>query len=312
MAVLLLLSPFGDRTPEGDRPPVGFPADTLRIADDRGDTLRLQAPARRIVSLIPAATEILFALGAGDRVAGRTRYGVHPPAARDVPSVGEGIRPSVEAIVSREPDVVIVFAGASNRTALERLRELSVPLLAVEHDDLEDFRRNVDRLGRLTGRERVADSLTAAVAGELEAVAAIAGRRPRRSVYYEVWADPPITVGAGSYLDSLLTVAGGRNVFGDLSSPSPQVSLEAILTRSPEVMIVAREDRGAGRTTPPAERPGWSELRAVREGRVRPVDGGLVHRLGPRLGEAAAALAVALHPELRPALERAGFRAGEP
>jgi Fe-S oxidoreductase len=179
-AVLLLFSAFGARASTEDRPAADLPADTLRIPDDRGDTLLLDAPARRIVSLIPAATEILFALGAGDRVVGRTRYGVHPPAARDVPSVGEGIRPSVEAIVSREPDVVIVFAGASNRTALGRLRDLSVPLLAVEHDDLGDFRRNVGRLGRLTGRERAADSLTAAVTEELEAVADVPseGRDP--------------------------------------------------------------------------------------------------------------------------------------
>lgn len=284
-----------------------LPDDSLRIVDDRGDTLRLARPARRIVSLIPAATEILFALEAGGRVVGRTRYGVHPPAARDVPSVGEGIRPSVEAILARRPDAVVVYAGSSNQATLGRLRELGVPVLALEHNTLGDFQRNAARLGRLTGRVEAADSLRAVVERQLGRVADVTGRSPRRSVYYEVWADPPITVGGGSYLDSLITLAGGRNVFGEVAGPSPQVSLEAIVTRRPEVVILGRDTASGGRGNPPAERSGWQALSAVREGRVREVDGALLHRLGPRVGEAAAALAAAIHPELASSLRGAGF-----
>lgn len=295
--------------------PTAVPArgvDSVRIVDDRGDTLRLEGPARRIVSVIPAATEILFALGAGDRVAGRTRYGVHPPEARAVPSVGEGIRPSVEAILALRPDAVVAYAGSSNRRTLARLRELGVPLLALEHDAVDDLRRNVARLGSLTGRPAAADSLLSRLDRDLDRVAELVGREARRSVYYEVWADPPITVGAGSYLDSLISLAGGRNVFGDLSDPSPQVSLESVIAREPEVMIVARDTTARGRRRPPAERPGWRAVAAVREGRVREVDGALVHRLGPRLGDAAAALAAAIHPELAGALRRAGFPVESP
>jgi iron complex transport system substrate-binding protein len=105
-----------------------------------------------------------------------------------------------------------------------------------------------------------------------------------------------MTVGAGSYLDSLLAVAGAVNVFGDLEKPSPRVGLEAIAAREPDLILLSSGEEAGG--PPPAERPGWEVLEAVREGRVRRVDADLVHRLGPRIGEAARSLARVVHPEL--------------
>lgn len=276
----------------------GVPAaDTLVLEDDLGRTVRLAAPPERIVSLIPATTEIFFALDAGSRVVGRTRYGTHPPAAAEVPDVGPGMRPSLEMVMDREPDAVVLYAGAANRATVDRLESLGVSVLALGHDTLEDLVRNVRRLGRLTGREAEARKLVDGLRCRLEAVASVTGEVPPRRVYYEVWSDPPVTVGAGSYLDSLLTVAGARNVFGDLEAPSPRVSLESVVSRDPELVIVPRRSGGEA-ATPPSRRPGWKALEAIRQGRIREVDGDLVHRLGPRIGEAAAALAVAVHPEL--------------
>lgn len=289
-------------------PPAGGPApstggDTVRVADDRGDTLALSRPADRVVSLVPAATEVLFALGAGDRLVGRTRYGTHPPAARSVPSVGEGVRPSVERVIGRRPDAVVVYAGSGNRGSIRRLEELGVPVLALEHNTIPQFVRNTRRLGALTGRVGAADSLVRAVRRRLAAVGGLtAGRRPV-SVYYDVWPDPPRTIGSGSYLDSLITLAGGRNVFGDRPGPSPKVSLEAVVAREPDVILFPR-GVGSGDRAPPEARPGWRSLGAVRRGAVRRVDGELLHRLGPRLGEAAAHLAAALHPALADTLRR--------
>ena len=274
--------------------PTATPGDTIRIPDDRGDTLELARPAERVVSLIPAATEVVFALGAGHRLVGRTRYGTHPPAAQEVPSVGEGIRPSAEAVIARRPDAVVVYAGQANSASIRRFEELGVPVLALEHNTIPQLMRNIARLGRLTGREAAADSLAAAVREGLETVAGVVEGRRRVPVYYDLWPDPPRTVGGGSYLDSLITVAGGRNVFGDLEGPAPRVSLETVVERQPEVIVSPRG--GGGERLPPGERPGWGKLRAVEGGRVVTVDGELMDRLGPRLGEAAAHLAAALHP----------------
>lgn len=295
----------GSKTPGA--PAVAASPDSIVIRDDAGRTVRFAAPPERVVSLVPAVTEILFALGAGDRLVGRTRYGVQPSAARGVPSVGEGMRPSLEAIVARSPEVVILYAGVGNRGALGRLEELGVRVLAVRHDGFPDLERNVERLGRLTGTEEAADALLREIDCELEAVARLTAGRPPVRVYYEVWADPPVTIGRGSYLDSLVTLAGGHNVFAELEAPSPTVGLEAIVAREPDVIVRAADRRGGA--PPPDDRPGWHVLDAVREDRVRTVDGELVHRLGPRVGRAAAELAATLRPELRSGLRWERLRA---
>ncbi len=281
--------------------------DTVVIRDDRDRALRVAAPPDRIVSLIPAVTEVLFALGADDRLVGRTRYGTHPSEARSVPSVGEGVRPSLEAVLARSPDVVILYAGVGNRRVLDRLEELGVPTLAFRHDGFADLERNVTRLGRLTGHRRRARALRRSIACQLDSVARAVGGRPRVRVYYEVWGDPPVTVGGGSYLDSLVSIAGGRNVFGELEAPSPTVGLEAIVARDPDLVVHARSRTGGA--PPPGERPGWEALEAVRSGRVRAIDGDLVHRLGPRVGRAAAELAATLHPSASAGLAWDGIAA---
>lgn len=290
-----------DTEPGRPLPPPAAPArapgvDSVEIRGDDGRTVRLPGPARRIVSLVPAVTELLFALGAGDRLVGRTRFGVHPPAARAVFSVGDGVRPSTELVLSRRPDLVVLYAGPDNRGVAGELERVGLPTLAVRHDDLPDLRRNLRRLGRAVGCPGEALALEREIVEGLEAVARATDDLPRRTVYYDVWHEPPITIGGASYLDSLIALAGGRNVFGDLDDPSPQVSLEAIAAREPEVVLwpvgADRRER-----TPPSRRPGWGALAAVREGAVRRVDGELLHRLGPRVGRAAAALARAIHPE---------------
>ena len=296
-AALLAAGAAGLASPDPGAARPADATDTLTIHDDAGRAIRFAERPRRIVSLVPAVTELLLALEAGGRLVGRTRYGVHPEAARRVPSVGEGVRPSLEPIVARSPDAVLLFHGVGNRRILERLEELGVPVVALRHDGFDDLARNLERLGRLTGREPEAKALMARIRCELETVAAHAGRLPRVSVFYEVWGDPPVTVGSGSYLDSLITVAGGRNVFGDVEAPSPTVGLESIVARDPDVIVRAR-GRGGG-APPPTERPGWDALEAVRRERVRTVDADLLHRLGPRVGEAAAELARTLHPPLR-------------
>lgn len=278
-------------------------ADTLWVVDDLGRTVRLAEPARRIVSLVPALTETLYAIGAGDRLVGRTRYDRHPPAVGAVPSVGGGIRPSAEAILSLAPDLVILYAGPDNHGVVEELERVGLRTVAVRHNSVSDLERNLARLGRVTGCESDARRLRSALEAVLERIGSVTRKAPHPTVYYDIWWDPPITVGAGSYLDSLLELAGARNVFGERSEASPQVGLEAIAARDPDLILWPVERGSVGSPTPPSERPGWRVLRAVRTGAVRRVDGGLLHRLGPRLGEAALELAVAVHPELRSRLE---------
>lgn len=265
-----------------------------RDRDDTGHRFEATAPPRRVVSLIPAATEILFAIGAGSRLVARTDYCNHPPAARLLPSAGSGIRPAVEPILSFEPDLVVLFAGPDNAASIERLRELDAPVYAIRHNSIADLYRNIRRLGALTGRPAAADSLATGIEVALDSIAA---RRPDAApvrVYYDLWGEPPHTIGGGSYLSELIRIGGGLNVFGHLDAPSPRVSLEAILAARPDVILVPTGPSGADPLERLRARPGWTALPAVREGRVAGVDAELTHRLGPRLPEVARTIADAL------------------
>ncbi len=267
------------------------PAGGVSITDDWGRTVALAAPARRVVSLSPASTEILFAIGAGPRLVGRTRFCDYPPAALAVPDVGDGIAPNVEAVAARRPDLVVLYASAADRPALAGLTALHIPVAVLKLDRSADVARAARRLGTLTGTAAAADSLMIAFTDSLQAVAArVASRRGRRPrIYVDVQASPPITVGMGSYLSEVLEAAGAVNSFSDISAPSAPVSLETIALRDPDAVLVLASD-----TAHPPElsaRPGWNAVRAVREGRVLVVDADLYGSPGPRMPLAAADLA---------------------
>ena len=269
----------------------------IRFTDDAGRQVVMEAPPARIVSLVPVATEILFSLGEGSRLAGRSRFDDYPPEARLVPDVGDAIRPSVESVLLRRPDLVILIGGSDNSEAVREMDRLQVPYVVVLFNTLDDLRNNILRLGHIVGRDQAASDLWSGIERDLEAVRVRVQGRPRPAVYYDVGYPPAFTVGAGSYLDALLTTAGGRNVFGDLAAPSPQVSLEAIIDRDPDVIVFPVSGRGQGGAAWLEERPGWENLRAVHSGSVVEVPAEIVHRLGPRVAEAARLLAAALHPE---------------
>lgn len=271
---------------------------TIRLTDDADRLVVLETPPSRIVSLVPVATEILFSLGEGGRLAGRSRFDDYPPEVRQVPDVGDAIRPSVESVLLRRPDLVILIGGSDNSEAVREMERLQVPYVVVLFNTLDDLRTNIQRLGRIVGREDAASTLWAGIERDLEAVRTAVEGRPRPGVYYDVGYPPAFTVGAGSYLDALLTTAGGRNVFGDLASPSPRVSLEAIMDRDPDIIVFPVSGRAQARSAGLQERPGWENLRAVRSGAVVEVPAEIVHRLGPRVAEAAWLVALALHPDI--------------
>jgi ABC-type Fe3+-hydroxamate transport system substrate-binding protein len=245
----------------------------------------------------------LYELGEGHRLVARSRFDDYPPAILALPSVGDAVRPAAELVLAHRPDLVLMVGGADNRRAVEEFTRLGIAAVVIRINTFEDLERNIRRLGRLTGREDTASQLWERLQGELAAVADLTKGLTRPAVYYDVAYPPAFTIGAQSYLDSLISLAGGRNVFGGVNAPSPQVSLEAIAAREPQIVIRPLSRSSAYNPPDPAGRPGWSAVPAVRKGDIRIVDADLLHRLGPRVGQAARALAVAIHPELgeRPA-----------
>src|SRR2546427_83362 len=229
----------------------------ITVTDDAGRRVILTAPARRIVSLLPSFTEILFAIGAGDRLVGRTTWCDSPPEALAVPSVGDGMPPSVEAVAARRPDLVVLYRAGPNVTAAEQLERLGIRTVLLDLNLLEQLGPAARRLGVLTGHSRAADSL----AHVLDSLASQPPVSSTRSVAFIVWDNPAIVIGAGSYLDRLAALAGARNVFHDVGSPSAQVSIETIAPRHPDFVAVLTDS-----AVPPryATRPEWLAVRPVR------------------------------------------------
>jgi len=260
-------------------------AAALTVTDDAGRAVALARPARRIVSLSPTVTELLFALGAGDRVVGRTTWCDYPPAARAVPSVGDGLNPNIEAVSARRPDLVVLYRSTLNETAARQLERLGVAAVVLRQDRLDDVARGARLLGRLTGRAVAGDS----IARFVDSVLAAPRPAPRARLAFVAWDNPPMVIGAASYLDELARMAGGSNVFGDIAAASATVSLETIATRDPDAIVVLAD---SARAPLPAyaSRPEWRTIRAVRERRFVVLPGSLFGRPGPRAAEAVAEL----------------------
>ena len=260
-------------------------AGAITVTDDAGRAVALAAPARRIVSLAPSSTELLFAIGAGDRVVGRTTWCRYPAAALSVPVVGDGLNPNVEAIAARRPDLVVLYASALNETAARELERLGIPAVILRQDLLEDVARDARLLGRLTALAGPADS----VARAIEAVLAASAPRTAVRVAVVVWDNPPMVIGAGSFLDQLITLAGAYNAFHDLRSASATVSLETIAARDPDVVITIA-DSDEARLPAFATAREWQTVRAVRERRVLTLPGAVFGRPSPRAAAAVADL----------------------
>jgi len=266
-----------------------------RATDDFGDTIAVAQTPRRIVSLNPTTTELLYAIGAGERIVGRTAYDLWPEAARALPDLGPGLRPNVEAVLAAKPDLVILYASDDNRDAARRLRAAGIATAAFRVDRIADFMRVTRALGALVGDTTAARVTTDSVRRTLERVRFATRALGAPTVFWPVYDRPLLAVGGGSYLDELIAIAGARNVYGFLSAPSPQVTVEDLIQRDPDIVLVAPASRDRFLSDPRLR-----AMRAVRLGRVLAVDTNLVLRPGPRLGEAARSLAALIHPDAVP------------
>ena len=260
--------------------------------DDFGDTIAFGVAPRRIVSLNPTTTELLYAIGAGGRLVGRTTYDRIPAEVAAVPDLGPGLRPNVEAVLAARPDLVILYASQDNRDAARRLRAAHVPTVSYKVDRIADFARVTAALGRLTGDTAAARATIDSVGRTLANTLALTVSLPHPRVFWFLWESPLLAVGGGSFLNEMLKVAGGRNVYDSLPGPSPAVSFEDLLRRDPDLVLASATTRAKMLADPK-----WRTLRAVREGRVLVFDTTIVNGPSARVGASALSLAHVLHPE---------------
>ncbi len=255
------------------------------VVDDLGRHVALPGPASRVVSLSPATTELLFAIGAGNRVVGRTQWDRYPPAVADIPSVGDGLDPNIETVVARRPDLVVFYASNANTLAIQRLADIGIASVSLRLDSLASVPRGARLLGRLTHRTRRADSL--AQAFEAQRDSAQRSPHPASNVRVLVlsWDNPPIIIGAQSFLTELLDLAGAENVFRDVDAPSAPVTIETIAERDPDLILFFADEAPAF-----TRRPEWQTVDAVRNRRFVFLQGSEFEYPSPRAFQAAQTL----------------------
>jgi iron complex transport system substrate-binding protein len=261
------------------------------VRDDFGDPVRIGVAPTRIVSLNPATTEILFTLGAGSRLIGRTKYDLWPDSARLIPALGDGIRPNVEVVLGTHPDLVLLYASQDNRPAAERFRSAGVNTLSLKVDHIVDFRRTVSLLGVILHASARARTVIDSVQNTLDRVQAATKGSTRPTVFWHIWDAPLITIGAGSFMNELVDIAGARNVYADIKGPSAEISLEDVARRDPDFILAGPVGAKQIRSD-----PRWRIVRAARDKKIFVVDTLLVARPSVRLGEAAVSIANLFHP----------------
>jgi ABC-type Fe3+-hydroxamate transport system substrate-binding protein len=261
------------------------------VRDDFGNPVRIGAPPARIVSLNPATTEILFTLGAGPRIVGRTEYDLWPDSARLIPAFGGGIGVNVEAVLGTHPDLVLLYASQDNRSAADRLRAAGINTVSLKVDHISDFRRTTQLLGAILHDSARARTVIDSVDHTLDSVRRSTSAASRPRVFWHIWDSPLITVGSGSFMSELVDIAGAKNVYADINGPSGPISLEDVARRDPDFILAG--PIGAAQIEGD---PRWRIVRAAREKKILVVDTTLVARPAVRLGEAAVSLARLLHP----------------
>lgn len=257
--------------------------------------MRLPGPAERVVAVLPSVNEFLLAMGAGDLIVARTDYDVQPELA-SLPSIGGGLDPSLEVLLDLRPDLVVTWHGPAHDMLRERLRSVGIATFGVGTQDTAEVFRSVHALGVLTGRVREADSVRAAISAEFAAIAASVQGMRRPGVLYALSIAPPMTTGPRTYVSELTGVAGGINVFADLGNDFPSISLEEIVRRDPDFILLPADPASVEARIAMLERtPGWSGLRAVRERNVIAISSLLLDRPGPHMGMVARMIHEGLH-----------------
>ena len=286
----------------GEKPTRAYPAPgEINLTDGLNRTVTLQSPAQKIVSLAPSNTELLYEVGAGAQVIGRDDFSDYPEEAKSLPSVGGSMgNYNLEAIAALKPDLVLA-AEINTQAQVNSLENLGLTVYYLKNPkDLAGLYQNLQTVGTLTGKTGQATSLTQSLQARVQAVdAKLAGITTHPKVYYELDATDatkPYTSGPGSYVDILLTIAGGQNIGATLSQSYAQISSEEVITQNPDVILLG--DAAYGVTVESiGQRPGWSAINAVQNNQVFAIDDNTVSRPTARLIDALEIIAKILHPE---------------
>lgn len=260
----------------------------VTVVDDAGASVTLQQPARRIISMAPHITELLFAAGGGERVVGVMNFSDYPEAAKKIALVGSSSQLDMERVVALKPDLLVVWQSGNTARQLEQLRGLGIPIFYSEPQRLDEVASSVTRLGQLMGTSTTAQRVAADFRAKIASLGARYSKRAPVRVFYQIWDKPLYTLNGKHIVSDAIALCGGVNVFGKLAVKAPEVSIEAVIQEDPEAIFGGDQhdpaDAGLNIWKP------FPRLQAVRQGNMFTLGGELLTRATPRMAEGAASL----------------------
>ncbi|WP_278469359.1 ABC transporter substrate-binding protein [Gimesia maris] len=281
----------------------------VTVTDYRGQDVTIQSQPLRIISLMPAHTEILFAIGAGEQLVGCTSLCNYPPETKSLKKIAFANPGSIslEALVELQPDLIIL-GGDYHRLLAEQLEKINVPVLSFESQSLADIEESILGIAKATGHTDRGKQIIHKIKEDIQAIQARVKpfqEQGRPRVFYQVWDQPLMTAGPESFIGELITLVGGENIFSDLKIAYPQVSEETLVVRNPDVILLPglknnpqADARQAIATL--KQRPGWDKMNAVKNQRIYIIEDDLISRPGPRVVQGLQNVAQALYPEAFP------------
>lgn len=248
----------------------------VALAADVSD--RVAEPAKRVIALSPHSVEMLYAIGAGESILATTEHADFPAAALDIPRIGGYHGIQIERVIEIDPDLVVVWGSGNKAEDLERLKELGYPVYNSDPKTLEAVATEIKELGVLTGHTETADKVAAEYLAELALLRKSNLAKSEVKVFYQLWSTPLMTVAKNSWIQQIINVCHGENVYLDAASDYPQVSLESVLLKMPEV-ILQSQDKG---NILGVDWSQWQEIPAVKNGHIYPLNADVLHRAAPR------------------------------
>ncbi len=236
--------------------------------------------AKRIIALSPHAVELLYAIGAGDRIVGTVEYADYPKEALSIPRIGNYVGIKIEKVLALKPDLIVIWKNGNKTTDLNKLKSLGLTIHNSQSNNIIDITKDLQTLGELTGLQDNAKKIIEKMKSRYEKIVTRYSNKSEVNVFYQVWHEPLMSVGANGWIESLIKNCGGKNIFDQSDTPYPQVSLESVLAKNPEVIIIPHHSGNVGAKTEIWEK--WPEITAIKNNQYFILDGDLLHRYTPR------------------------------
>lgn len=253
----------------------------VSVKDDLGNTVSMPAPATRIVTLSPSVVEVTYAAGAGERIVATVEYSDYPVSAQKIPRVGGHSKINLEAVVAAKPDLVIAWESGNSPSAIEKIRQLGIPVYMSQPHKMTDIPGEIERIGTLAGTEAVARKAASDFRKRYESLATKYRNLPNVTVFYQVWQNPLISIGGQQIMSDAISLCRGENIFGNLKPLAPRVSFEAVIAANPEAIVTS----GMADQNPEMldAWKKWPNLTATQRNNFFFIQSDLMNRSGPRI-----------------------------